>query len=412
MNRREFIKNSIIAAGGAVFLGKTMEKGLLAAGSDDDKKKIAQLPRRKFNKITLPLLGMGCMRLPVKDGKPDIKAFEKMTEYAMLHGLNHFDTAWPYHGGNSETALAEVLSSFKRESYTISNKLPTWLINSKDDIKRYFETQLKKCRTKYFDLYLVHSLMGPSIETYRKQKIFEELLKYKEQGLIKNLGFSFHDRAEVLKDIVGEHPWDFCLLQINYLDWSLLKAREMYEIATKARLPVLVMEPLKGGALCSLVPAAEKKLKENFPDESQATFGLKWVAGRQNVSMMLSGMSNFEQLKENVDMFCNYKPLGKKGDTTAEEIVRIIQSSGEIPCTACRYCSDCPRGINIPAVFMAYNTYKKTGSRHKFVREAWDNLDEAERPDRCINCGLCMRHCPQKLEIPELLSMILKELGK
>lgn len=406
MKRREFLFNSLLTLGGAALLNSVGFNSLSA----EDKKNVLKVVRRKFKNTTMPLLGMGCMRLPVKNGKPDIAEFEKMADYAMAHGLNHFDTAYPYHAGESEKALRQVLKSYSRSSYTISNKLPTWMINSKDDIKRILEEQLKKCGTDYFDLYLVHSLAGGAIKNYRKQKIFEELSKFKEKNIIKNLGFSFHDNTQSLKEIVAEHKWDFCLLQINYLDWRLLKAEEHYEIATKAGIPVMVMEPLRGGALCNLTTAAAAQLKKDFPNETQASFGLKWVAEHKNVFTILSGMSNFQQVKENTDTFVNYKPIGAKGLLTANEIVKVIQSKGEINCTACKYCSDCPVGINIPAIFSAYNAYKNTGNKRAFIR-TYDNLDDDEKAENCIFCGKCVKHCPQALDIPALLKKVVVELN-
>ena len=218
----------------------------------------------------------------------------------------------------------------------------------------------------------------------------------------------------MLREVIKEHKWDFCQLQINYLDWEVVNADELYQIADEAKVPVIVMEPLRGGVLCNLPDKAAQKLKEECPDDTQASFGLRWVASKERVFTILSGMSNLQQLKENVDTFVNYRKLSEKEEKTAHQIAQIIQSQGAISCTACKYCMEvCPRGINIPAIFGLYNMYKGNSAPNAgfmFVYN-YNALDESTRADKCIKCGLCNKNCPQNLDIPKLLDEV-KEAHK
>ena len=405
MKRREFIINSALAAGGVALLA--------GCGKKEIKKSENQVVRRKFDNLEIPLIALGCMRLPMSNGKIDMAELDKMVAYAMEHGANYFDTAYMYVEGKSENAIGEILKQYPRDSFFLTDKNPSYLVNSPADVHRIFKEQLKKCQVEYFDNYMVHNINKNTISNYRDNDMYGELLKLKKDGLIKHLGFSFHGDPKMLKEVISEHKWDFCQLQLNYLDWEVVNGDQLYEIAEEANVPVIVMEPLRGGALCNIPAKAAEKLKAECPEDTQASFGLRWVANKPLVFTILSGMSNLQQVKENIDTFVNYRPFTEKEEKTAHEIAQIIQSQGAINCTACKYCMEvCPRGINIPAIFGLYNLYKASAqpnAEFMFVTN-YDALKEEERADKCIHCGLCNKNCPQGLDIPKLLADVLAKV--
>ena len=398
MKRREFIINSALTLGGTALLAGCGKHEVILSEN--------QIAKRKFKDLSVPLLGFGCMRLPMRGEEVDMNELEKMVEYAMQHGANYFDTAYMYVDGKSEIAMGKVLSNYKREDIILADKSPAMYMKSKDDVKRIFEEQLKKCKTDYFDFYMVHNINKNTIDNYRNFEMFNQLNEFKKQGLVKYVGFSFHGTPEMLREVAPEHPWDFAQLQINYLDWDVVKAHEQYDIVQAQKIPVTVMEPLRGGGLVNLSEKAAAKLKELYPDTTPAAFGLRWAASRSNVITVLSGMSNLKQMQENIQTFIDYKDMTEAEIKAADEIAKIIQSQGEINCTACKYCTEvCPRGINIPAAFALYNQYKVTKNKMIFSMY-YSTLGESEKPDKCIKCGLCNKNCPQSLDIPNLLSKV------
>ena len=400
MKRREFIINSALTIGGTALLAGCGKHEVILSEN--------QIAKRKFKDLSVPLLGFGCMRLPMRGEEVDMNELEKMVEYAMQHGANYFDTAYMYVDGKSETAMGKVLSNYNREDIILADKSPAMYMKSKDDVKRIFEEQLKKCKTDYFDFYMVHNINKNTIDNYRNFEMFNQLNEFKKQGLVKYVGFSFHGTPEMLREVAPEHPWDFAQLQINYLDWDVVKAHEQYDIVQAQKIPVTVMEPLRGGGLVNLSEKAMAKLKELYPDTTPAAFSLRWAASRSNVITVLSGMSNLKQMQENIQTFVNYKDMTEAEIKAADEIAKIIQSQGEINCTACKYCTEvCPRGINIPAAFALYNQYKVTNNKGIFSMY-YSTLGESEKPDKCIKCGLCNKNCPQSLDIPNLLAKVEK----
>ena len=400
MKRREFIINSALTLGGTALLAGCGKHEVILSEN--------QIAKRKFKDLSVPLLGFGCMRLPMRGEEVDMNELEKMVEYAMQHGANYFDTAYMYVDGKSEIAMGKVLSNYKREDIILADKSPAMYMKSKDDVKRIFEEQLKKCKTDYFDFYMVHNINKNTIDNYRNFEMFNQLNEFKKQGLVKYVGFSFHGTPEMLREVAPEHPWDFAQLQINYLDWDVVKAHEQYDIVQAQKIPVTVMEPLRGGGLVNLSEKAAAKLKELYPDTTPAAFGLRWAASRSYVITVLSGMSNLKQMQENIQTFIDYKDMTEAEIKAADEIAKIIQSQGEINCTACKYCTEvCPRGINIPAAFALYNQYKVTNNKGIFSMY-YSTLGESEKPDKCIKCGLCNKNCPQSLDIPNLLAKVEK----
>ena len=404
MKRREFIINSAFAIGGTALLSACGEKKLIKSEN--------QVAKRRYRDIEVPLLALGCMRLPMRNDEIDQQELDRMVDYCMEHGANYFDTAYMYVDSKSEFAIGKSLKRYKREDFILADKSPIYKMKTREDVRKIFEEQLKKCQVEYFDFYMCHNINKNSVDTYRNVAMYDELVKLKKEGRIKYLGFSFHGTPDILREVVKEHKWDFAQLQINYLDWDVVKAKEQYDIVQSEGIPVTVMEPLRGGGLVNLSDKALAKLKEHYPDTTPASFGLRWAASRKNVVTVLSGMSNLQQVKENIQTFIDYKEMTEDEIKVADEISKIIQSQGEINCTACKYCMEvCPRGINIPAAFALYNQYKVSKSKMSFTMY-YDTLSEAEQPDACIKCGLCSKNCPQNLDIPALLTKIADEYKK
>ena len=300
MDRRDFLKCTLTLAALAPLARLSAKESAAAKGAAAPTE--SKLTRRRYREtdLTLPLLGFGMMRLPQKDGAIDREAGQKLVDYAMKAGLNYFDTAWPYHGGRSELFVGEALSRYPRESYLLADKLPVRMIKSLKEAERIFEEQLRKCRTGYFDFYLLHALNRGNWETVKRCGLYEFVKKMQKEGKIRKVGFSFHDSPDVLKTIAEAHPWDFVQLQINYLDWHNYRSREQYEIVTKLGIPVIVMEPLRGGSLATLTPEATKILKTSAPEASPAEWAFRYVASLPNVICVLSGMNRMDHLEENL----------------------------------------------------------------------------------------------------------------
>jgi predicted aldo/keto reductase-like oxidoreductase len=314
-----------------------------------------------------------------------------------------------YVNEKSEIAIGKILKKYERKDFLLADKSPIYKMKTREDVRRIFEEQLQKCQVDYFDFYMAHNINKNTYSTFKDVDMYNELLALKKEGKIKYLGFSFHGTLEILKEVVENYEWDFAQLQVNYLDWDVVKAHEQYDIVQAKNIPVTVMEPLRGGGLVNLSEKALNKLKSTYPQTTPAAFGLRWAASRKNVVTVLSGMSNLEQMKQNIETFINYEDMTKEEEQVAEEIAKIIQSQGEINCTACKYCLEvCPKGINIPAIFALYNQYKITGNKMLF-KVYYESLAEDEKADKCIKCNLCNKNCPQSLEIPNLLAKINTE---
>lgn len=368
----------------------------------------------EFEDKQLSLLGFGAMRLPVNaDGSIDEAQVSEMVDYAMKHGVNYFDTAYPYHGGQSELVMGRVLKAYPRDSYYLATKYPGHQISSQYDPAAIFEEQLKKCGVDYFDFYLLHNVYENSMETYLDPKwgILDYFKEQKRLGRIKHLGFSSHAQVDCLKkflDICGK-DMEFCQIQLNYLDWTLQDAKAKYELLTAHGIPVWVMEPVRGGKLAKLNEKEETKLKEARNDESVTAWGFRFLQGLSNVKMILSGMSSLEQMKENVTTFSSQKPLSEKENALLLDIAEGMKDS--IPCTACRYCCDgCPKGLDIPNLLSAYNEIRFSPNVNVGMR--MEALPEEKRPSACIGCGKCARICPQGIDIPKAMKEFAEALNK
>lgn len=412
MNRREFLKRALTVAALAPVSRLTAKEGPDGNKSSGGKGK--QITRRRYKNtgMTLPLLGFGMMRLPrVTPEKPDIDyaTAEKQIARAMEAGLNYFDTAYFYHDGLSEKCAGDLLTKYPRDSYYLASKMPVRAIKTEADVERIWNEQLKKCKTDYFDFYLVHNLNKDRWEVTKKCKVYEFLKKKQEEGKIRKLGFSFHDEPETLKIIAGAHPWDFAQIQLNYLDWTLYRSSEQYEILTSLGIPVIVMEPLRGGALATLNRKAVEILRKADPDASAASWAFRYAASLPNVLCVLSGMTLTEHLEDNIRTFTDFKPLTNAEHKTIGAALAAYRQSGAIPCTECRYCTPCPVGVEIPRVFGLYNHYKTTGNFFHFMN-VYDKIAADEKASACISCGVCLKKCPQKINIPGQMKKITAEI--
>lgn len=359
--------------------------------------------------VELPRLGFGCMRFPTKDNKIDYDKAKEMIHYAMANGLNYFDTAYNYHNEDSERFLGKVLSEFPRESYYLTTKLPIWKVESELDAERLFNEQLEKLQTDYFDFYFLHAMDAEKKEIMDKFNLYDFILKKKEEGKIKHIGFSFHDTREVLEDIISGRKWDVVQLQINYWDWNEIDAKSLYEVLEKHNIPCFVMEPVRGGFLSSFAPQVERHMKEYSPN-SISSWAIRWVSSLPNVAVVLSGMSNMEQLKDNISTLTNFKPLNDEELKIIDKVIEGLKSINPVPCTACRYCMDCAFGVDIPRVFKIYNDYKKTENKEITRRSYFNFLKEEKRADKCEKCEACVSKCPQHIDIPSELEKIHGEL--
>lgn len=365
-----------------------------------------------FKDKRLSLLGFGTMRLPVKDGgEIDRKTFHEMIDLSMKSGINYFDTAWPYHSGLSETELGLALAKYPRDSYYIATKYPGHQVSRSYDPAAVFEKQLQKCGVDYFDFYLLHNVYENSLDVYMDEKwgIFEYFKEQKRLGRIKHLGFSTHATTETMKkilDIMGQ-DMEFCQIQLNWVDYTLQDGIGKIKLLNERNIPIWVMEPVRGGKLCTLSDENEAKLKSMRPDESIPAWGFRFLQDIPGVTMILSGMSNIEQMQDNIKTFEELIPLSETERNTLLDIAEELKDS--IPCTACRYCTDtCPMGLDIPLLIANYNELRFVPSVNTSMR--LDALPENKLPTACISCGKCSRICPQKIDIPQVMKDFSQKL--
>jgi len=356
----------------------------------------------------LSRLGFGAMRLPEKDGTVDVDAVREMVAYAIAHGVNYFDTAWPYHGGQSERVMGEVLSGYPRDSYYLADKYPGHQIMADMDPARIFEEQLRRCKTEYFDFYLLHNVYEKSIETYLDPElgVLDYFREQKRLGRIKHLGFSTHGRLETMErflDICGQ-DMEFCQIQLNYLDWTLQDAKAKYDMLTARGIPVWVMEPVRGGKLATF---QDERLTALRPEASTASWGFRFLQGLDNVKVILSGMTTMEHVTDNVQTFTDDQPLCDNEIALLLEIAEGMKNA--IPCTGCRYCCDgCPMGLDIPAMMSICSDirFAPVVNSVMMLQFAPDN----KKPSACIACGKCTKICPQGIDIPAVMKELTQRL--
>ena len=365
---------------------------------------------KEFQDVKLSALGMGAMRLPVINGdnsKIDEIAVAEMVAYAMEQGINYYDTAWGYHDGQSEVMMGKVLNQYPRDSYYIATKFPGYDLSNMDKVKEIFPKQLEKTGMEYFDFYLFHNVNEVNIDAYLDPQygIYDYLIAQRDKGLIKHLGFSTHGSVETISRFLKAYGKDmeFCQIQLNYIDYTLQKAKEVIELLNEYNIPVWVMEPLRGGKLANIDDSYLEQLKDHRISETKPGWAFRFLQSIPQVTVTLSGMSNFEQLKENIETFCTDAPLN---DTEWNAILGIADDMiGKIvvPCTGCKYCTEkCPMELNIPALIEFYNEYVFTGGGFLPGMKV-GALPENKRPSACIGCRSCEGVCPQNIKISEAM---------
>ena len=371
---------------------------------------------REFQDLKLSALGMGAMRRPVIDGD-DARIAEEtaagMVSYAMSHGINYYDTAWGYHKGNSELVMGKLLKKYPRDSFYLATKFPGYDLANMPKVEEIFEKQLEKCQVDYFDFYLFHNVCEMNINEYldEQYRIFEYLMKQKENGRIRHLGFSAHGSCDVIRrflDAYGEHM-EFCQLQINYVDWTLQKAKEKTELLAEYHIPVWVMEPLRGGMLAKQKEENTDRLKALRPDEDVPAWAFRFLQSLPNVKVILSGMSDPGQMEDNIHTFETDRPLNE------EEMEAVLDIANKmikgVPCTKCHYCtSHCPQGIDIPSMIELYNEHVFSGGGF-IAPMALMAVPEEQRPAACVGCRSCEAICPQQIKISEVLSDFVEKLA-
>ncbi len=350
------------------------------------------------------------MRFPTcEDGSINEPEAEKMLDYALANGVTYIDTAYFYHDGASEPFVGKVLEKHDRKSYYLATKLPTWILKDGQDTLRVFQEQLQRLRTEYIDFYLLHTLNKEKWDNVLKMGVIPVLEQLQKEGKIRHLGFSFHDEYDVFEEIVTYRKWDFCQIQLNYMDTAEQAGMKGYHLAEKLGVPIVVMEPVRGGALANFSDDMNAKFKALDGQASIASYALRYVGGLPNVKVILSGMSSMEQVKDNIHTFSPFVPLSEKEQSVIDETVLTLRARVQNGCTGCRYCMPCPHGVDIPKNFKIWNTYHMY-QLFESVRFAWNGMKENAKPENCIACGQCLVNCPQKINIPMDLQKMQSDL--
>lgn len=370
------------------------------------------MEKRRFEKlgIDVSLLGFGCMRFPVKDGKIDRPLAQQMLDKAIAAGVNYIDTAYPYHDGESELFVGEALKKYPRDSYYLATKLPIWFINTIEDVDKYFNEQLSKLQTDHFDFYLMHAMNRGSWRKMVELGTVERLEQLKAEGKIRFLGFSFHDDYDAFEEIIKYRDWDFCQIQLNYMDTEEQAGMKGYKLAEELGIPLTIMEPVKGGSLAKLSDDIMDIFSEVRPGKSAASFALRYVATLPNILTVLSGMSTMDQVDDNLDTFVNFVPMDEKEYQAIDRIKEVMNSRIQNGCTGCRYCMPCPFGVDIPGNFSVWNRYHMY-QNYDVVSWNWNNMvKENKTAEACRQCGKCEQACPQHLAIREDLKKVLADI--
>ena len=373
-----------------------------------------------FQNIKLSALGMGNMRLPVKNGddsKIDVEKAREMIDFCMKSGINYYDTAYGYHSGQSEIVVGELLKKYNREDFYIASKFPGYDLSNMPKVKEIFEEQLKKCQVEYFDFYLFHNVCEMNIDAYLDEKygIFDYLMEQKKNGRIKHLGFSAHGDIECITKFLDAYGKDmeFGQLEVNYFDYKFQNAKGKVELLNNRNIPVWVMEPVRGGQLATLSEEATEKLKNARPDEDVPAWAFRFLQSIPGITVTLSGMSDMEQLKANINTYAQNKPLSNDEMQLILSIADDMIKKTTVPCTGCHYCvSKCPKGLDIPFLLKLYNEAMVAGSGDFIAPMALASVDAEKQPECCINCHSCEKVCPQTIHIPQELKKFAAKMGR
>lgn len=373
------------------------------------------IDRVKFKDTEVSRLGLGTMRLPCKtplkrEANPliDYERGQELVDLAYQNGVNYFDTAYMYHAGKSEAFIGTALKKYPRESYFLADKLPIWMCLKKSDMEKIFNMQLKRCGVDYFDFYLLHALDGGNWEKCKKFGAVEFVEGKRKEGKVKNFGFSFHGTVEDLKTIVAAHDWDFAQIQMNYLDWKNQNAKEQYQILTEAGIPVIIMEPVRGGKLANPPEAVKELFLNAKPENSMASWAIGFDASFDNVLTILSGMNAPEQMLDNLNTLTDFVPFSDTEMQICANAAAIMNKAEIVPCTGCDYCADCPKGVKISSIFAVYNKLKNGEISNEDAQKEYDGIDV--RAKDCVACGKCKTHCPQQIDIPAMMKKTIPDL--
>lgn len=367
---------------------------------------------RELNKDYKPsLLGFGCMRFPLnEDGSIDEVEAERILDKAIAGGVTYIDTAFPYHDGKSEPFLGRVLQKYDRTTYQLATKLPMWDVQTLEEAKVIFEDQMQRLNQEYVDFYLLHAINKEKWELVKKLGIIEYCEELQAQGRIRNFGFSFHDEYTVFEEIITYRKWDFCQIQYNYIDTDKQAGDAGYQLAEKLHVPLIIMEPIKGGFLSNLPKDVASMMKNYDANRSISSWAMRWVGSKENVKVILSGMSTYEQVVDNLATFTNFIPLNKEENEIVEKAAATIKERTKNGCTGCSYCMPCPFGVNIPTNFKYWNEYSKYGDV-EITRRHYQSLTKEEMAGNCQQCGKCETLCPQAISIRKDLAKVSKELS-
>lgn len=369
------------------------------------------MEKRKFEKLGIEssLLGFGCMRFPLdENGNIEEKEAEQMLDMTIANGVTYIDTAYPYHNGDSEPFVGKVLKKYDRHQYTLATKLPIWNVNSQQEAREIFESQLQRLDVDYVDFYLLHALDEKKWEKVLEYHIIELCEQLRQEGKIKYLGFSFHDEYPVFEKILKAHDWDFCQLQLNYMDMNIQAGQKGVDLANQLGVPIVVMEPIKGGSLATLPQDVTQMFKDYDANRTLASWALRYVGTLPGVKVILSGMSTLSQVEDNLKTFEDYQNLNDEEMNIVQKVADTLHARTRNGCTGCGYCMPCPFGVDIPANFRYWNNCFVYDDE-KLFKGKYEKMEDQAKASHCQQCGACERMCPQQLPIREDLKRVVQD---